>query len=353
MKNVKRILFVLILVAAVLGLLYREGYLRRYFPQLERYFHMDRYFRDHDGDGRELKLFGNVEIRQVLPGFRVSGRLAELRFEEGQRVASGDLLAVLDPVPYEIRRDQQRALLSQARANLRKMSRGYRPEEIRQAIAQSDQVRASLDLAETDYRRMANLYAQGAIPRQDLDNAASLRDRLRAQLTSAESALSMTREGYRTEDVEAAAAAVDLAEAQLREAETSLADTKLHAPSDGTILTRVVEPGTIVTAGQPICALMLANPVQVRAFVSESRLGNVRPGMRGRVYMDSSPDPFWGTVGFISPEAEFTPKQVQTEDLRTDLVYRIRLRVEENPGDRLKNGMPVTVILERDSEPGR
>jgi HlyD family secretion protein len=348
-KNVKRILFVLILTGVALGLLYREGYLQRRFPLF--FSRLERRFRDRDDEG--LKLFGNVEIRQVLPGFRVSGRLAELRFEEGERVASGELLAALDPVPYEIRRDQQRALLWQARANLQKMSHGSRPEEIRQAIAQRDQVRVSLALAETDYGRMANLYSRGAIPRQDLDNAASLRDRLRAQLTSAESALSMTREGYRAEDVEAAAATVEIAEAQLREAENSLSDTKLHAPSDGTILTRVVEPGTIVAAGQSIYALMLAKPLQVRAFVSESQLGNVRPGMRGRIHMDSSPDPFWGTVGFISPEAEFTPKQVQTEDMRTDLVYRIRLRVDENPGDRLKNGMPVTVILERDPEPKR
>jgi HlyD family secretion protein len=189
------------------------------------------------------------------------------------------------------------------------------------------------------------------VSQKELDAVTATRDRLRAEFTSAESSLALAREGYRTEDVEAAEAAVELADAQMREAENSLADTRLFTPSGGTVITRVSEPGTVVAAGQPVCAVMLDAPIQVRAYVTEPQLSMVRLGMKGRIITDSPPGhdgeaPLEGRVSFIASEAEFTAKQVQTEDMRADLVYRIRLRLDENPEERLKNGMPVTVLLE-------
>jgi HlyD family secretion protein len=294
----------------------------------------------------ELKLFGNVEIRQVLLGFRVPGRLEKSYYEEGVAAEAGVLLGELDPLPYEIKRAEAVAALRQAQANLGKMESGYQTEEIRQAAAGRDQIRASLDLAEKDYQRLSHLFSQNAVSRKDLDNASSVRAQLRAELASAESGLALVRKGYRAEDIAAAEAAVELAEARLREADNSLTDTKLYAPADGTVLTRVAEPGTVLSAGQPVYALMLKKPVNVRAYVTEPQLGKVRHGMKGKIFTDSHPGPLEGTVSFIASEAEFTPKQVQTESQRADLVYRIRLLVEDNPQDRLKNGMPVTVFLE-------
>lgn len=313
------------------------------------FYYWKEYVRPRE-DGKELKLFGNVEIRQVLLGFRVSGRLEKIYFEEGERVTSGDLLGTLDPVPYEIKKMEARAALHQTRANLEKMTHGYRTEEIRQAVARRDQIKASLDLAEKDFERLSRLFTEKAIAKKDLDNITSTRDSLRAELASAESALALTREGYRMEDIRAAEAGVELAEAQLKSAENSLSDTRLYSPSEGTILTRVTEPGTVVSAGQPVYAVMLANPVQVRAYVTERQLGRVRPGMEGKIFTDSWPDPLEGTVNYIASDAEFTPRQVQTENLRTDLVYRIRLLVGDNRDGRLKNGMPVTVLLNMDSD---
>jgi HlyD family secretion protein len=337
----RKILIVLLLAGIAGGVLYRREVLPHGFSGV---------FRRAPEDAA-LKLFGNVEIRQVVLGFRVPGRLEYLYHEEGEKVAAGDLLGALDPVPYEIRRDQARAALNQARANLAKVSVGNRPEEVRQAVARRAQTRASLDLAEKNHDRLAALFSQRAVARKDLDDAVAARDGLRAELAAADSALALTREGFRTEDIEAAAAAAELAEAQLRDAENSLADTKLRAPAEGVILTRAAEPGTVLAAGQPACALMLRRPVQVRAYVTEPQLGQVRLGMKGKIFTDSprsgsGPDFLWGTVGFIASEAEFTPKQVQTEDLRTSLVYRIRLLVDDPPEGFLKNGMPVTVILE-------
>jgi len=334
----KKILFVLFLLGAVAG-----GVFYFHFYPDEGKFLLE-HFRSPPSEKELMKLFGNAEMRQVLLGFRVPGRLEEIYFEEGQAVVSGDLLGVLDPLPYEIKLAGARAALHQAHAALDKMESGHRSGEIRQAVAQRDQIRASLNLAEKDWERLSNLFDQGAIARKGLDDVSATRDRLRAELASAESALSLMREGFRTEDVKAAEAVVELAEAQMREAENSLADTRLYTPSEGTILTRVVEPGTVVATGQAVYAVMLKRPVQVRTYVTGPQLGKIQLGMKGKIFTDSHPDPVEGTVNFIASEAEFTPKQVQTEDQRVDLVYRIRLLVEE--GGHLKNGMPVTVLLE-------
>ena len=296
-------LFILLffILAAALGVLYATGKLDGLIDR----------FREKDPN--RIKLYGNVEIRQVLLGFRVPGRIEAIYREEGERAASGDLLGILDPVPYRIKRSEARGAMLQAKAALDKLQRGFRAEEVREAAARRDRVRASLDLAEKDYVRIANLFTRKAVAKSDLDRAASQRSALKAELAAAENALS---------------------------------DTELRSPAEGTILTRVSEPGTVVGAGQVVYALALERPIQVRAYIPEPQLGRVRVGMPARIVTDSSPEPIAGTLAFISPTAEFTPKQVQTEDLRTDLVYRARILVEDDREGRLKNGMPVTVLME-------
>ena len=295
----------------------------------------------------ELKLYGNVEIREVLLGFRVSGRLREIYFEEGAHVTPTALLGVLDPLPYEIKRSEALASLNQARAALAKMKKGNRSEEIAQAHAKHNQVRASLELSEKNYVRTARLYTEDVVAKKELDAATSQRDALRAELAAADNALVLMKKGFRDEDISAAEAAAELAEARLKESENALADTKLYAPDHGTVLTRLTEPGTVVSAGQPVYSVALKKPLQVRAYISEAELGVVRLGMKGLIYTDSHPEPLSGTVSYIASSAEFTPKQVQTETSRTDLVYRIRLLVEDNRDEILKNGMPVTVIIKK------
>ena len=330
----KRFALLLLVLAAVLGALYANGDLDGLID----------HFREKDPN--RIRLYGNVEIRQVLLGFRVSGRVEAVYREEGERVASGDLLSILDPVPYRIKRSEARGAMLQAKAALDKLHRGFRTEEVREAAAQRDRVQASLDLAEKDYSRISNLFAQKAVAKSELDRASSQRNALRAELAAAENALALMREGYRREDIEAAEAAYEAASARFAAAENALSDTELRSPAEGTILTRVTEPGTVVGAGQVVYALALERPVQVRAYIPEPQLGRVRVGMPARIFTDSSPTPIEGTLTFISPTAEFTPKQVQTEDLRTDLVYRARILVEDDRDGRLKNGMPVTVLME-------
>ena len=330
----KRFALLLLVLAAVLGALYANGDLDGLID----------HFREKDPN--RIRLYGNVEIRQVLLGFRVSGRVEAVYREEGERVASGDLLSILDPVPYRIKRSEARGAMLQAKAALDKLHRGFRTEEVREAAAQRDRVQASLDLAEKDYSRISNLFAQKAVAKSELDRASSQRNALRAELAAAENALALMREGYRREDIEAAEAAYEAASARFAAAENALSDTELRSPADGTILTRVTEPGTVVGAGQVVYALALERPIQVRAYIPEPQLGRVRVGMPAQIVTDSSPASIEGTLTFISPTAEFTPKQVQTEDLRTNLVYRARILVEDDRDGRLKNGMPVTVLME-------
>lgn len=301
--------------------------------------------KDDKTQSNVIKLYGNVEIRQVLLGFRVAGRLENVYFEEGEAVKEGALLGILDPVPYEIKMAESTALLAEAQANLEKIRSGNRLPEIRVTEANRNQIRASLELAETEFNRLSRLFSEKAVSKNDLDKATSNRDSLRAQLESASASLALMREGSRSEDIKYAEASVELAVAQLKYASLSLQDTKLYSPSEGTILTRITEPGSIVATGQPVYALALKRPLQVRAYISETQLEHIRPGMKGKIYTDSFLEPINGIINFISSEAEFTPKQVQTPELRTSLVYRIRLLIEENPDERLKNGMPVTIEI--------
>lgn len=306
---------------------------------------------EHKEDDGTIKILGNVEIREVLLSFRVSGRVESLNFEEGERIKSGNLVAAIDNVPYAIQVQQANAALLTAKANREKMHHGYQEEDIRSAAAARDRISASLHNAETNYNRFKELYDQEVVAQKEYDDVTSTRDQLRAQLESAEAELHRLRGGYRQEDIDAADAEVEVEQSRLDSAYTSLGDTEIYAPDDGTILTRIAEPGSMVSAGQPVYSMMQAHPIQVRAYVSESQLGKVKLGMKGKVYIDSYPDePIEGTVNFIAEDAEFTPKQVQTEDMRTDLVYRIRLLIPENPEDRLKNGMPVTVLLEEEEK---
>jgi HlyD family secretion protein len=165
----------------------------------------------------------------------------------------------------------------------------------------------------------------------------------RPRLASAKDSYRLLAEGTRAEDIAAARATLQASQARVAVAQTALDDTRLVAPSEGVVLSRVREPGAIVSPNDVVYVLSLTRPVWVRAYVPEKQLGKLHPGMEVAVLSDSSPSrPFKGHIGFISPTAEFTPKSVETPELRTDLVYRLRIVVDE-PEPGLRQGMPVTV----------
>lgn len=199
------------------------------------------------------------------------------------------------------------------------------------------------DNATINLNRVSAMRARNAISQKELDNARSSDRSARAELRSAQEQLDMLLSGYREEEVLAQRAAVDAAAAALELAEIRLRDALLTAPQDGIVLTRAREAGAIVQAGQTVYTLSLVDPVWLRIYVDEPQLGRIKPGMAVRVRVDAVPDKeFSGRVGFISPAAEFTPKSVETMEVRTSLVYRLRVQVDD-PDNVMRQGMPVTV----------
>lgn len=292
-----------------------------------------------------LVLYGNVDIRQVELGFRVAGRVQEMRFEEGDAVKEKDVLAVLDKTPYLDEAALRKAEVEQQEANLRKLEAGTRPAEIEQARALVAERKASLVNANRAFDRQQELVRKGVVSRKAYDDALAQKTEAEARVKSVEKAFDLAQEGFRKEDIAQGRAALDAAKARLQEARTRLADTGLAAPADGIILVRVVEPGAIAATGATVYTLSLQRPVWVRAYVSEPNLGRIHPGMAVEVITDTKPGKAYaGQIGFISPVAEFTPKSVETAELRSDLVYRLRVIVRE-PDKALRQGMPVTVRI--------
>ncbi|MCC6915705.1 secretion protein HlyD [Nitrosomonas sp.] len=292
-----------------------------------------------------LYLYGNVDIREVQLAFRQPGRLEQVLFDEGDFVAAGTWVATLDAQPYQEALAAARAAVQVARAGLAKMHRGLRPQEITQAREALKQAQALAHRAERDYVRVHKLLPSRASSQQDMDSARAARDQAVAGVKAARAALSQAEEGFRKEDIAAAEAQLAAAIAAQDQAATALADTRLFAPGDGTIIARIREPGSMVTSQNAVYNLSLDHPVYVRAYISETVLGRIAPGTSVQIRSDSSGKTYHGQIGFISPRAEFTPKTVETIELRTDLVYRLRIVVNDaDPA--LRQGMPVTVEVD-------
>ncbi|MBV7403803.1 secretion protein HlyD [Enterobacter sp. ENT03] len=293
-----------------------------------------------------LTLYGNVDIRTVNLSFRVGGRLQALNVDEGDQLKAGQTLGVLDRAPYENALLQAKANVSTAQAKYDLTIAGYRDEEIAQAVAAVNQARAAYDYAQNFYQRQQGLWKTRVISANDLENARSSRDQAQASLKSAQDKLNQFRAGNRPQEIAQAKAGLEQAQAQLAQAQLDLHDTTLVAPSDGTVLTRAVEPGSMLNAGSTVLTLSLTRPVWVRAYINEQSLSEARPGREILLYTDGRPDkPYHGKIGFVSPTAEFTPKTVETPDLRTDLVYRLRIIVTD-ADDNLRQGMPITATFQ-------
>lgn len=257
-------------------------------------------YQDNVRKNHAITVFGNVDVRQVDLGFRVFGRVDNLFFEEGDWVEPGVLVATMEKKPYT--------------------------DQVTEAQASIVSIKASLDNEEKMLQRRTDLIETKSVSQEDLDTVFANYNVLKANLEQAQASLAI--------------------------AEKNVQDTDIFAPIKGTILTRIREPGSIVQPGEPVYTLSIASPVWIRAFINERELGLVYPGMPAEIHTDTPGGKVYhGTVGFISPVSEFTPKTVETTHLRTDLVYRIRVYAD-NPDLGLRQGMPVTVKLLRTEPPG-
>jgi HlyD family secretion protein len=296
-------------------------------------------------DRNQLTLYGNVELRRVNLGFRVFGRISEILFEEGESVKKGDVIARLDREPYEDAHAVAVAQVEMAQENYAKLETGNRPQEIEQARAALKERQASLNVLESDLKRAQQLIKTQAITAQEYETIEARRDEAVARKQLAEANLNLLIEGFRREDIAIGKSQLSETKANLKKTQTALEDTELLCPNDGILLTRVEEVGSVVSAGQIIATLSLKDAVWIYVYVSEPQLGKLAPGMKAEIFTDSQPEkPYSGQIGYISPEAEFTPKSVETTELRTALVYRVRI-IADNPDNGLRQGMPVTVQL--------
>ncbi len=239
----------------------------------------------------QIKLFGNVDIKEVSTSFRVSGRLKKLYFDEGDFVKAGAVLAQLEDDTFNNQVEYEKANLAS--------------------------IKASLDNAEIKFKRTKELFKNDSASKQEYDNDKFNFEKLKAEF--------------------------EAQKVRVKIALTSLSDTLVHAPSDAYVMTRAFEKGSMLAANQTVYELSLVNQSYIRTYVDEENLGKIKDGAMVKIINDSGTE-YEGQIGYISPKAEFTPKTVETETLRTDLVYRLRITVK-NPDTALKQGMPVTILL--------
>lgn len=296
-----------------------------------------------------LKIYGTINIRDANLAFNEQERITEVLVEEGQRVEPGQILARLQSNRLAAAIEETEARISGQLEVVKRLKAGSRPQEIEQARAEVDAARVKVANAEQVRARLGQTSGTGATSKQDLDDAQSRLKVEEAQLKVREKALDLVLEGPRREDIAAAERRLESLQANLKLLAIRMADMTLTAPSGGIIQSRILEPGEMAGPTRPVFTLALTDPKWVRAYVPAPLLGRIHLDMKARVISDSFPDePVEGWIGYISPVAEFTPRTVQTEDLRTQLVYETRVFVRDG-SDRLRLGMPVTVVIDQDT----
>ncbi len=292
-----------------------------------------------------LTFYGNVDIRQIQAAFYSTGRIQQLLVHEGDAVTNGQRIAVLDATRYEAAAAKAQAQVAMQKQVVASMLAGSRPEEIAQAEAKVRGAGAALTDALQKQTRAKALEEDDYVSTQQLESAGTAVDVARATQDALQQSAELVVQGPRKENIAAAQAQLNVYEASLSLAQQELTDSTLYAPADGIIRNRILEVGDMASPQRPVYTLALNDPVWVRAYVPEPDLGKVSEGMAAEIRTDSFPGKVYeGRVGYISPSSEFTPKQVETSDLRTRLVYQIRIYVN-NPQNELRLGMPATVQL--------
>lgn len=294
----------------------------------------------------ELVLHGNVDLRQVELPFADSERIAEVLVEEGTQIRAGQVLARLDTGRLLPKVRQSEAQVAAQGEVLRRLKNGSRPEETAQARAALAASQAEAANARSQYERLKDIGKSSdgrAVSAREIEAAEAAAHMGDAHVENSRKALDLALAGPREEDIAQAQAQLEASQAELALLRRQLQDAELVAPTDAVVRSRLMEPGELATPQRPVFSLAITDPKWVRAYVPETALGRLNVGTPATVSIDSFPDAaLAGSVGFISSVAEFTPKTVQTEELRTSLVYEVRVFVKD-PEDRLRLGMPATI----------
>ena len=306
--------------------------------------------RKNDAEPNVVKLNGRIEAASVDLGPKVSGRVVEVKVREGDRVKAGDLLVRLDLGETAVAVEREAAGVRSATARAEDLQEGSRDEEVAAAEAEVRDKRAVVHGAETESERQKFLLSRKVGTQRDSDRAQIELARARAALQAAEEKLALVREGYRAKQTAAARAEAERAAASLKQSVIVAREGEIRAPADGVIVHRLAEPGQLVAPGQPAITMAFANRLFVRTFIPEPQLGRVRMGMPARVTVDAFPNrEFAARITEISPDAEFTPKAVETKAERVNLVYAAKADLDRGWSEPLVPGQPaeVRVTVER------
>jgi len=296
--------------------------------------------REKEGGNPYLKVSGNIETTEVDVGFKIPGRIVSISVQEGDWVEKEKVLAKLDDEDLRQRFELAQATLRSAQARLTKLLTGSRPEEIREAEASFQQAQFDFWNKEAHYERVKVLFEKGVIPKETLDNAETGFKVARATVQRAKESFQLVKKGPRNEDIEDGKAQVEQAQASLRLTETQLSYTVLHSPIPGVVLVKSGETGEVVNPGTSILTIADIESVWLKAYIPEPDLSRIKWGQEVSITTDLKPQKIYkGKISFISSQAEFTPKQIQTEKERVTLVYRIKIDIP-NPDRELKPGMP-------------
>ena len=297
------------------------------------------------GDPERIELSGTVEAREVDLAFQVSGRIAGLAVDEGDAVKAEQPVATLDASDYELALRTAIAQMEAARAALAVLQAGTRAQELRVAEAKLAQAQADLDYARGEFKRVAELIPRKLAAENQLDLARQRQNVALAGVEQARQNLALLREGPRREEIDRATAELRARQAAVETARRQLDYTQARSPVAGVVAVRLAEVGEIVSSGKPVLRIAELGRPWVRAYLNETDLPRVRLGQPAEVRVDGLPDKVLaGRLAFISPDAEFTPKTVETRALRVDLVYRVKIEVD-NPDGALKLGQPADVLL--------
>ena len=288
---------------------------------------------------------GTIECTEADIAPQVAGKIAALIPQEGDPVKNGDLVARLDPSDYELKRNEAKAAVAVARAQLELLLAGSRKEDIERAREQVREAKAAAEAAEADRRRIDAVFKTGAATQKQMDDAETQAERTNAALAAGEQNLAKLVKGTRVEEIKLAETQVAQAEAKLASMEKSVTDCTVTSSVNGVVTTRVREEGEFVPVGSPLVTISRLDEVWLSVYVPETSLGGVKLGQRARVKVDGRRDLFEGKVTYVSPTAEFTPRNVQTPDERAKLVYRVKISLA-NKEAIFKPGMPADGYLE-------
>ena len=286
---------------------------------------------------------GYVEGEFVHVAAPLAGQLDTLSVQRGAQVKAGAPLFALECGLETAARDEAERRLVQGKATLEDAKKGRRPTELDSMDAQLRQARVALVLSETEYKRQEDLHRRNVSSAENFDRARALRDQDEHRVTQLEADLKTARLGSREDQVAAAEANVRALDASLAKAEWSLSQKRQTAPQAGLVFDTLYQQGEWIAAGRPVVALLPPANVKVRAFVPESRIGTIHPGGSARVFVDGVGEPFAGKVSFISPQAEFTPPVIYSQESRGKLVFMIEIRFDAAAAAKLHPGQPVDV----------